>query len=360
MDNDGDGPTADAASDSDGRVLSMAEPSPSRAVDPAEVCVLIPTLDEEATIGAVVDGFAEYGYTNALIIDGNSSDETRAVAREHGARVLTQSGSGKGQAVREALRHIEVPYVLMVDGDQTYNPADAEAMLEPLAAGYDHVIGDRFARMEPGAMTRLNRVGNRLINRSFRVIHGAAYGDILSGYRAFTTESVARLSLQADGFTIETELAVECVKHGVQTAVVPISYRPRPAESDTNLNPIADGGRIIFTLYSLAKTNNPLFYFGSLGIGAILAGSAIASYVLARWVRYEVGHEVLAVAAAAGIILGVQLLMFGVLSDMIVTLHREQQRRLEQVTHRQSREKGERASSRADSETHSKPRSERK
>jgi dolichol-phosphate hexosyltransferase len=314
-------------------VLAVTEAM--REISADEVCVLIPTLDEAATIGDVIEGFHEQGYTNVVVIDGDSADETRAVARAHGAQVLTQSGDGKGQAVREALEYVTVPYVLMVDGDGTYDPADADRMLEPLSRGYEHVIGNRFADMDDDAMKALNGFGNRLINRSFRFIHGAAYDDILSGYRAFTTESFERLSLDSDGFTIETELAVECVKHGVETAVVPISYRARPEESETNLHPLRDGGTIVLALYSLAKTNNPLFYFGSLGVAGILSGGAIAMYVLWQWVQYQQGHEIMAIVSAAAILLGVQLLMFGVLSDMLVTLHREQRRRLEQIARRE-------------------------
>jgi dolichol-phosphate hexosyltransferase len=314
-------------------VLAVTEAM--REISADEVCVLIPTLDEAATIGDVIEGFHEQGYTNVVVIDGDSADETRAVARAHGAQVLTQSGDGKGQAVREALEYVTVPYVLMVDGDGTYDPADADRMLGPLSRGYEHVIGNRFADMDDDAMKALNGFGNRLINRSFRFIHGAAYDDILSGYRAFTTESFERLSLDSDGFTIETELAVECVKHGVETAVVPISYRARPEESETNLHPLRDGGTIVLALYSLAKTNNPLFYFGSLGVAGILSGGAIAMYVLWQWVQYQQGHEIMAIVSAAAILLGVQLLMFGVLSDMLVTLHREQRRRLEQIARRE-------------------------
>ncbi len=122
------------------------------------------------------------------------------------------------------------------------------------------------------------------------------------------------------------------MKHGVDTTVVPVSYSARPEESETNLHPVTDGGTIILALYSLAKTNNPLFYFGSLGVSGIAAGGLLGAYVLWRWVQYGVGHEILALASAAAILLGVQLLMFGVLSDMLVTLHREQRRRLEQIT----------------------------
>ncbi len=339
----GDG--AVAATDADREFVSDERRGPSANgvddISPDEVCVLIPTLNEAATIGEVIDGFRDQGYTNVLVVDGDSDDDTREIARDRGARVLTQSGSGKGQAVREALEYVDVPYVLMVDGDGTYDPADAETMLEPLARGYEHVIGNRFADMDDDAMRALNGFGNRIINGAFRFIHGAGYDDILSGYRAFTTDSFRRLSLESEGFTIETELAVECVKHGVDTTVVPISYRARPDDSETNLHPLWDGGTIILTLYSLAKTNNPLFYFGSFGVGGILSGGAIALYVLYRYLQYGISHDVLALVAAAGILLGVQLLMFGVLSDMIVTLHREQRRRLERITRESKREREE-------------------
>ncbi|ELY75963.1 S-layer glycoprotein N-glycosyltransferase AglJ [Natrinema pallidum] len=300
-------------------------------ISPEEVCVLIPTLNEAATIADVIEGFYDQGYTNVVVVDGDSSDGTREIAREHGAEVVVQSGDGKGQAVREALEYITVPYVVMLDGDGTYDPADADTMLEPLARGYEHVIGNRFADMDDDAMRALNGVGNRLINRAFGFVHGANYEDILSGYRAFTVDSFRRLSLDSDGFTIETELAVECVKHGVETTVVPISYSARPDESETNLHPVKDGGTILLALYSLAKTNNPLFYFGSLGMAGIVSGGFIAVYVLWEWLRYQQGHEIMALVSAAAILLGVQLLMFGVLSDMLVTLHREQRRRLERI-----------------------------
>ena len=313
-----------------GEVISMGRET--RDIAAEEVCVLIPTLDEAATIGDVIDGFREEGYTNVLVADGGSDDGTREIARDRGAHVFVQSGDGKGQAVREALEYVNVPYVLMLDGDGTYDPADADTMLEPLSRGYEHVIGNRFADMDDDAMKALNGFGNRMINRSFRAIHGADYEDILSGYRAFTVESFDRLSIDSDGFTLETELAVECVKHGVDTTVVPISYSARPDESETNLHPIRDGGTIILALYSLAKTNNPLFYFGSFGAAGILFGGAIASYVLWEWIQYQVGHEIMALVSAAAILLGVQLLMFGVLSDMLLSLHREQRRRLEQIT----------------------------
>jgi dolichol-phosphate mannosyltransferase len=296
--------------------------------EPSEPCVLVPTLDEAETIGDVVADFRDAGYGNVLVMDGGSTDGTRKRATEAGARVVEQSGSGKGQAVREAVsEHVDAAYVLMLDGDGTYRAADAEAMLDPLRAGEaEHVIGDRFADMRSGAMTTLNRIGNRLINGAFGAIHGESFGDILSGYRAFTRDSFDRMHLTADGFGIETEMAVECAKRGVPTTVVPITYLPRPSGSNTNLHPVRDGGIIILELYRQAKTNNPLFYFGSIGTVSTITGGLLAAYVGVEWVTRRVSHEVIAVVAAFAILVGVQLLMFGVLADLILSLHRERLR----------------------------------
>jgi dolichol-phosphate mannosyltransferase len=300
---------------------------------PEDVCVLLPTLNEAETIGSVVEGFRKVGYDNVLVVDGGSSDGTQTVASDAGARVIVQSETGKGQAVREGVANITAPIVLMADGDGTYRPTDAEAMLEPIFAGRaEHVIGDRFYQMADDAMSRLNQAGNRIVNRAFKFVHGRALEDILSGYRAFTRESFEQLQIDSDGFGIETELAVECVKHGVPTEVVGVSYDARPSDSQTNLHPIKDGARIYLTLFRLAKTNNPLFYFGSVGVVAAVVGLMIGAYVGYDFFINGISHEALAIVSASGIILGVQLLMFGVLSDVIVAVNREQTRRIEELS----------------------------
>lgn len=304
-------------------------------VDREQVCVLIPTYNEATAVGDVIERFRAVGYENILVIDGGSTDGTQEVATDAGARVVQQSGDGKGQAVREGVGLVEAPYVLMIDGDATYRPEQADRLVKPLFDGVaDHVIGDRFADMQPGAMSRLNQGGNRIINRVFGVVHGRDLQDILSGYRAFTTDSFERLSLSADGFGIETELAVECVRHDIVTTVVPVTYEPRPEGSETNLRPFRDGGNILITLYRLAKKNNPIFYFGSVGFLSGLVGFVLAGFVAFSWVAYGISREVIALASGVAILFGLQLVMFGVLSDLIVTANRQQRQQFQRIERR--------------------------
>ncbi len=92
-----------------------------------DICIFIPALNEASSIGKVIDGFHDEGYNNILVVDGNSADNTVDIATSHGARVVTQSGRGKGQAIRQAFaEEISSDYVVMIDADLTYLPSEVD------------------------------------------------------------------------------------------------------------------------------------------------------------------------------------------------------------------------------------------
>jgi len=99
-----------------------------------EITVVIPTLNEEEAIGEVVGGFVKRGY-RVLVIDGNSKDRTREIARDSGAEVVIQSGRGKGQAIAEAFEIVDSDILVLVDGDGTYLPDEVEKLLDPILKG---------------------------------------------------------------------------------------------------------------------------------------------------------------------------------------------------------------------------------
>jgi glycosyltransferase (TIGR04182 family) len=286
-----------------------------------EICILIPTLNEGLTIGKIVREFRELGYRNILVIDGNSTDNTVEAATGAGAKVRLQSGKGKGNAIIEAFEIIEQSYILMLDGDGTYSPRDAEKMLVPLFSGFDQVIGDRLVNAEEGAFSRLNLLGNQMLNLLFKIAHSRDLHDILSGYRAFTRLAVRQMNLKETGFEIETEMSVEAVRNGQHIKVVPIKYSRRPGTA-TKLSPFHDGIRIMSTIYRLARMNNPMFYFGMMGIFTSFLGILTGIYVLFEWFQ-GIDHIPLTILTVLLIVVGVEIFMFGVISDMLLVFHRE-------------------------------------
>lgn len=297
------------------------------SIDKGQVCILIPTLNEAPTIGTLIRDFKKMGFHTILVFDGHSSDKTVQIAEEAGARVMVQRGKGKGTAIIEAFSLIDQPFVLMIDGDGTYLPEDAEAMLNPLDAGADQVIGDRLTEENRAAFSNLNYTGNQILNRLFKIAHGKYLNDILSGYRAFTIESIRHLQLHETGFGIETEISAEAVRNRHTIHIVPIRYKKRSG-TPTKLNPFHDGLKITSTIYRLAKKSNPLFYFGLIGMIIFCSGIITGGYVIYEWL-HQIDHIPLTILTVLLILSGFQIFMFGILSDMSLALHREVMREIQ-------------------------------
>ena len=286
-----------------------------------QVCILIPTLNEEPTIGSLISHFKRLGYEDILIIDGNSCDRTQEIAAESGAMVVIQKGKGKGNAFIQALDHITKPYLIMMDGDGTYNPDEADSLLIHLVEGYDQSLGNRLIKENHSSFNRLNLLGNRILNWMFKVAHGRYLYDILTGYRGFTLASLRRMRLHEEGFGIETEISSEAVRNDDKVAIIPVSYGVRKGTL-TKLDPIHDGLKIGKTIYRLAKLNNPMFYFGLIGLLFFLTGGIIGIYIVYEWFL-NIDHIPLTILAVTLIIVGVQIVMFGIQADMQLAHQRE-------------------------------------
>ncbi|MFZ3169586.1 MAG: S-layer glycoprotein N-glycosyltransferase AglJ [Candidatus Methanoperedens sp.] len=288
-----------------------------------DICILIPTLNEGKTIAGLVREFKSIGYPDILVIDGHSTDDTVSKAQNAGARVVLQSGTGKGQAISQAFHLLSSKYIVMIDGDGTYLPKEINKLLEPIISGQaDHVIGNRFTNYQIGAFTGLNLFGNRILNKIFGFAYGIWLNDILSGYRAFNYNSYKQIELNRTGFEVETEITVECVKKDLKIVEVPITYLARVSGAATKLRPVRDGLRIASTIYLLARTHNPLFYFNLIGGFLTLLGVIVGIYVVDEWIK-NVTHVPLTILATLLIVTGILMFIFAILSDLIVSMHRE-------------------------------------
>jgi dolichol-phosphate hexosyltransferase len=295
------------------------------------VCILIPTLNEGRTIGSLVKAYRGLGFGDVLVMDGHSSDNTVAEATAAGARVILQSGAGKGMAVQQAFNMIDKEITVMVDGDGTYLPGEVDRLIEPVANGLaDQAMGNRFANYGKGAFTRLNHLGNKLLNWLFNITYHVRYNDILTGYRAFNSKTMRLMNLNQSGFGIETELTVECIKKDLRIYEVPITYLPRHTDSPTKLNPLGDGFKIGYTIYSLGKTYNPMLYCTMFSFLSIIGGILLGVYIV--YDRFlaavQQDHLPLTMLAMLLIILGIQVFIFGYLIDMIFLSQREMLREI--------------------------------
>jgi dolichol-phosphate hexosyltransferase len=194
-------------------------------------------------------------------------------------------------------------------------------MLTPLFLGFDQVIGDRLINAEEGSFSRLNLFGNHMLNMLFKIAHSRDLHDILSGYRAFTNLAIHQMHLKERGFEIETEISVEAVRNGQRIMVVPIRYSSRPGTA-TKLSPFHDGIKIVSTIYRLARVNNPMFYFGMMGIFTSILGVLVGIYVALEWLRH-IDHIPLTILTVLLIVVGIEIFMFGMISDMLLVFHRE-------------------------------------
>lgn len=210
------------------------------------VSVVIPALNEGKTIGLVIRT-AKKGLLGIpheiIVVDGNSSDKTREIAKREGAKVLVEKKRGYGRAYRTGISASRGGYIVMVDGDGTY-PSEriGEFYRTAESFGADVVIGSRFSgRMFPGSMSPINRLGNFLITLTTNFLFGTRLSDSQSGMRVYRSESLKRLSFSSDGMEFASELNVLGKRAGLEPLEIPISYRVRSAPP--KLNPLSDGFR---------------------------------------------------------------------------------------------------------------------
>jgi len=224
-----------------------------------KVAVLLPALNEETTIGRVIDdipleALEERGYEpEVLVVDGHSTDRTQEIALSKGARMIIQRGRGKGDAIRSAFKEFDGDYLFMLDSDNTYPPMYILNMLNHLdGQGYDVVMGSRLGGyIEPGAMTRVNRFGNVVLSATANAFfpNGHKTTDVCTGMWGFRGDIVKDLVITANHFEVEAEMYAKCVKNGYKIGEIPIRYGRRKTPS--KLLSIRDGCKIFWKLCKL-------------------------------------------------------------------------------------------------------------
>jgi glycosyltransferase (TIGR04182 family) len=284
-----------------------------------KISVIIPTLNEEATIASVVRDFRKNRKVSEVIVfDGNSSDRTGERADKAGARVLTQYGKGKGTAIREIFDRIDSDIYVLVDGDDTYPAEKLDILLKPVMENRaDMAVGTRINSMsEKDSLSRLHRLGNRIISKTISACFGRKLNDVLSGYRVMSRKLAKNLMLTSKGFEIETELTIKSLMGDYRFVEIPIKYRKRPDKSQSKLSSFGDGRLILYTIFSLFKDYRPLLFFSTLSLIFGLSGIYLGYIVVDEWLRTGLISRIpTAILSALLIFLSVQFFTIGIILD---------------------------------------------
>ncbi len=272
-----------------------------------KLAVLIPCHNEAVAIPKVVADFrtALPGAT-VYVYDNNSGDGTAAAARAAGAVVRRETQQGKGHVIRRGFADIDADIYVLVDGDDTYDAADAPAMVRRLLdEQLDMVTGQRVSAADIAAIAyrRGHQFGNRVLTGLVRAVFGARVSDMLSGYRVFSRRFVKSFPALSSGFEIETEVTVHALELGMPVGEQPTRYKERPAGSRSKLRTWSDGARILNTITVLVRQERPLQVFAWAGLALLLAGLAAGVPVIEEFHRTGLVPRLPSAVLATGLVL---------------------------------------------------------
>lgn len=206
------------------------------------VSVIIPTMNEEQSIGLVIDEVKEALRSRRfeiLVVDTNSRDRTRAIAAEKGAVVVDEPRRGYGRAYKTGFERASGDLIATLDADMTYPASEIPKLVGLLESKeLDFVTTNRFANMEKGAMGLKHRVGNWLLSATTRLLFRVKVKDSQSGMWVFRKAVLSGLDLASDGMSLSEEIKIEAFRKA-RAAEVPITYRARVGE--VKLNTWRDG-----------------------------------------------------------------------------------------------------------------------
>ena len=305
------------------------------AVASPKIAVLLPCYNEEAAIAATVAGFrsALPGAT-IYVYDNNSRDRTPELAAGAGAVVRRERQQGKGHVVRRMFADIDADVYVMADGDLTYDPTAAPAMVELLLRDQlDMVVGTR-QHEEKEAYRGGHVLGNRLFTGLLSSLFGRSFNDIFSGYRVFSRRFVKSFPVLSSGFEIETEMSVHALELRMPVGEVETSYGARPEGSQSKLSTYSDGWRILKTIGTLYRVERPALFYGSVGALFLTAAIILAIPLVITYVHTGLVPRVPTAILVTGMTIIAVLCFFAGLILDTVTRGRREIRRLSYLAQR--------------------------
>ncbi len=296
------------------------QPALARAGDPCELTILMPCLNEAETLaGCIAEAQAFFRTSGVrgevLIADNGSTDGSPEIAEANGARVAHVPERGYGNALRYGIAAAAGRYVIMGDADGSYDYSALMPFVAQLRAGYDLVMGNRFAGgIEPGAMPNLHRyLGNPVLTMVGRLFFGGPARDFHCGLRGFRREAMGALDLRTTGMEFASEMVVKATMHHLRVTEVPTRLRKDGRSRPPHLRSWRDGWRHLrfLLLYS------PRWLFLYPGMAAVLIGLIAMVALIIGPVRVgRFGFDIHSLLLAGLLVVtGTQAVFFSVLAQ---------------------------------------------
>ncbi|MEE9152001.1 MAG: glycosyltransferase family 2 protein [Thermoplasmata archaeon] len=201
------------------------------------VSIIIPTMNEEASIGEVMDSIHEAmkdfkdGF-EIVVVDTESKDRTVEIALSKGARVIDEPRRGYGRAYKTGFENAEGEIIATLDADCTYPAEDIPQLVDTLEdEDLDFITCDRLSKLEKGVMSAKHRLGNWILKVTTNLLFGMRIRDSQSGMWVFRKKIIDNIELISDGMSLSEEIKIEAWRKGFKAKEVPITYRMRKGEA---------------------------------------------------------------------------------------------------------------------------------
>jgi glycosyltransferase involved in cell wall biosynthesis len=292
----------------------------------SKLIIQIPCLNEAETLPATLRDLPRslpgIDRIEVLVVDDGSRDGTAEVARANGVEHIVRFRRRKGLAAAfvagiDAALKLGADFIVNTDADNQYHGGDIAKLIEPLVSGdADIVIGDRniqaIAEMSP-QKKRLQRLGSWVV----RQVSGTQVPDTTSGFRAYTREAALRMTIVSE-FSYTLESIIQAGKRRMAIAHVPIRTNPRVRASrlfDSIWSYIKASSATIVRIYAMYE---PLKVFSYIGSAIFLAGAAlVVRFLFYYFTGAGLGHVQSLILSAVLMIVGFQVLLIGLVSDVI-------------------------------------------
>ena len=294
----------------------------------SNVAIIIPAYNEEQTIKeTILSFFNELPNAKIVVVNNNSTDKTEEISldtfqeyRINGS-VLNETTQGKGNAVRYAFRKIEAEVFIMTDADMTYPANEVHKLIEPIVTeDIDMVVGDRISSglYKEENKRALHNFGNKLVRKLVNKLFNANVRDIMSGYRAFSKRFVKNYPILVEGFELETDMTIHALDKRFRIKEVLITYKDRPEGSDSKLNTINDGLKVLFTIFRIFRHYRPFVFFSIISSFFMILSLLSAIPVFSDWFLYKyIYHVPLAILATGLGLISIISFSVGLILDSI-------------------------------------------